>query len=237
MSNVLPSSKKKASKQDIKDIDDTSIYTSLLFELNIKAQDAVREFSLHDIDDREGLERKRIEMHDTFTELYNTIAAFNEQIMIDDFDLAYLRNRAAQSEGEAKEQLEAALEELDDDLFVGGTEDELAGALVGEAKEDVAHDLVAAGCLPDLDGVDGGHHELLASGGVHLFADDAFDVVEGEPGEGEEGVDAGGDLVDEASAKEELVGGGVGLRGGLTEGLAEEPGVTHGEAMVTGGGQ
>ena len=112
MSNVLPSSKKKASKQESKDVDETTIFTSLLFELNIKAQDAVREFSLHDIDDREGLERKRIDMHDAFTELYDTIATFNEQIMIDDFDIAYLRNRATQSEGEVKEQLEAALEEL-----------------------------------------------------------------------------------------------------------------------------
>jgi len=112
LSNVLPSSKKKASKQESKDVDETTIFTSLLFELNIKAQDAVREFSLHDIDDREGLERKRIDMHDAFTELYDTIATFNEQIMIDDFDIAYLRNRATQSEGEVKEQLEAALEEL-----------------------------------------------------------------------------------------------------------------------------
>jgi hypothetical protein len=112
LSNVLPSSKKKASKQEEKDVDDTTIFTSLLYELNIKAQDAVREFSLHDIDDREGLEKKRIEMHDAFTELYDTISTFNEQIMIDDFDLAYLRNRAAQSEGEVKEQLESALEEL-----------------------------------------------------------------------------------------------------------------------------
>jgi hypothetical protein len=112
LSNVLPSSKKKASKQEEKDVDDTTIFTSLLYELNIKAQDAVREFSLHDIDDREGLEKKRIEMHDAFTELYDTISTFNEQIMIEDFDLAYLRNRAAQSEGEVKEQLESALEEL-----------------------------------------------------------------------------------------------------------------------------
>ncbi|MFW9788526.1 MAG: hypothetical protein ACFFE2_12985 [Candidatus Thorarchaeota archaeon] len=114
MSNILPSSKKKASKQESKEkeVEDTTIFTSLLFELNIKAQDAVREFSLHDIDDREGLEQKRIEMHDSFTELYDAIATFNEQIMIDDFDIAYLRNRAAQSEGEVKDQLENALEEL-----------------------------------------------------------------------------------------------------------------------------
>ncbi len=112
MSNVLPGSKKKASQQDDSDADDTTIFTSLLFELNIKAQDAVRDFSLHDIDDKEGLEKKRIEMHDAFTELYDTITAFNEQIMIDEFDLAYIRNRITQSEGEAKTQLESALEEL-----------------------------------------------------------------------------------------------------------------------------
>jgi hypothetical protein len=113
LSNVLPGSKKKASVPEEKEEEDTTaIYTSLLFELNIKAQDAVREFSLHDIDDRAGLEQKRIEMHDAFTELYDTIATFNEQIMVDEFDLAYLRNRATQSEGENKEQLENALEDL-----------------------------------------------------------------------------------------------------------------------------
>ncbi|MFW9975718.1 MAG: hypothetical protein ACFFDQ_10655, partial [Candidatus Thorarchaeota archaeon] len=112
MSNVLPGSKKKASQQDDSDTDDTAIFTSLLFELNIKAQDAVRDFSLHDIDDKEGLEKKRIEMHDAFTELYDTITAFNEQIMIEEFDLVYIRNRIAQSEGETKTQLESALEDL-----------------------------------------------------------------------------------------------------------------------------
>ncbi len=114
MSNVLPGSgkKKKTDPDDTIDLDDITIFTSLLFELNIKAQDAVREFSLHDIDDKEGLENKRIEMHDTFTELYDAIATFNEEIRTDDFDLAYLRNRIMQSEGEIKEQLEKALEEL-----------------------------------------------------------------------------------------------------------------------------
>ncbi len=110
MSNVLPRSKKK--KKDTTDNDDTIIYTSLLFELNIKAQDAVRELALHDIDDREGLENIRMKMHDAFTILYNTFAAFNEQIMIADFDVSYLRNRIGQSEGEVREQLEEALEEI-----------------------------------------------------------------------------------------------------------------------------
>jgi hypothetical protein len=112
VSNVLPSSKKKKKKKDTTETDDTIIYTSLLFELNIKAQDAVREFALHDIDNREGLEIKRMKMHDAFTILYNTFAAFNEQIMISDFDISYLRNRVGQSEGEVRDQLEEALEEV-----------------------------------------------------------------------------------------------------------------------------
>ena len=110
MSNVLPRAKKK--KKDTTDTDDTIIYTSLLFELNIKAQDAVRAFALHDIDDRSGLEKRRMNMHDAFTVLYNSFAAFNEQIMIADFDISYLRNRIGQSEGEVREQLEEALEEI-----------------------------------------------------------------------------------------------------------------------------
>jgi hypothetical protein len=112
LSNVLPGSKKKKDSKDSSDTDDIQIYTSVLFELNIKAQDAVRDFSLHDIDDREGLERKRIIMHDNFTDLYDMIAEFNEQIMIEDFDIAYLRNRIVGAEGERKEELEAALEDL-----------------------------------------------------------------------------------------------------------------------------
>ena len=113
MSNVLPGSKKTRKPVSSED-DDAPIFTSLLFELNLKAQDAVRDFSLHDIDDKEGIELKRIAMHDAFTELYDSIASFSQQIMVGDFDMAYLRNRVAQSEGEIKQQLETALEELED---------------------------------------------------------------------------------------------------------------------------
>lgn len=114
MSNVLPGSKKSRKPATDDDEDDAIIYTSLLFELNLKAQDAVMDFSLHDIDDKDGIELKRIAMHDAFTELYDTIASFSQQIMVGDFDMAYLRNRVAQSEGDIKQQLESALEDLED---------------------------------------------------------------------------------------------------------------------------
>ncbi|MGQ4911788.1 MAG: hypothetical protein ACP6KW_06405 [Candidatus Thorarchaeota archaeon] len=94
------------------EMDETVVYTSRLYELNIKAQDAVRDFALHDIDDREGLEKKRLAMHDAFTDLYDQLATFSEELMVEDFDIAYLKNRIAQTEGEMRQQLESALEEL-----------------------------------------------------------------------------------------------------------------------------
>ncbi len=92
--------------------DDIDVYTSKLYDLNIQAQDAVRDFALHDIDDRDGLEKKRIAMHDAYTELYDNVAAFSEEISGEEFDIHYLRERLPQAEGEAKEQIEAALNDL-----------------------------------------------------------------------------------------------------------------------------
>ncbi|MFX1369274.1 MAG: hypothetical protein ACFFAY_11785, partial [Promethearchaeota archaeon] len=94
------------------DFDDIEVYTSKLYDLNIQAQDAVRDFALHDIDDMDGLEKKRIAMHDAYTELYDNVAAFSEEISGEEFDIHYLRERLPQAEGEAKEQIEAALNEL-----------------------------------------------------------------------------------------------------------------------------
>jgi hypothetical protein len=92
--------------------DDTQIYTSSLFELNLKVQDAVRDFALHDIDDEEGIEKMRLQMHDSLTELYSVIAEFSEQTMVSDFEMGYLRNRAAQADNETRPQIEEALEDL-----------------------------------------------------------------------------------------------------------------------------
>jgi hypothetical protein len=92
--------------------DDIEVYTSKLYDLNIQAQDAVRDFALHDIDDMQGVEEKRIAMHDAFTDLYNEIATFSEEIRGEEFDIAYLRERIEYAEGDTKEQLENALKEL-----------------------------------------------------------------------------------------------------------------------------
>ncbi len=92
--------------------DNVTVHTSRLYELNILAQDGVKEFALTNIDDKETLERKRILMHDAFTELYDEIAKFSEQMMSDDFEIAYLRERYRAAEGEAKEQIREALEDI-----------------------------------------------------------------------------------------------------------------------------
>jgi len=125
--------------------------------------------------------------------------------------------------------LDLALEEVDDDLLVGGAEDELAFAAVLELHEDVGHGFVAAGFAPELGGLEGGHDDLLAADAVHLLADDLLDLAHDAPAEREVGEDAGGELLDEAGAEHELEVGAVGLGGGVAEGLAEEMGKAHGE--------
>ncbi|MCK5302576.1 MAG: hypothetical protein KAJ96_05480, partial [Candidatus Thorarchaeota archaeon] len=74
---VLSLSNRRQQKEDL--TDDVTVHTSRLYELNILAQDGVKEFAQTDIDDKEILERKRILMHDAFTDLYNEIATFSEQ--------------------------------------------------------------------------------------------------------------------------------------------------------------
>ncbi|TFG10493.1 hypothetical protein EU538_01695 [Candidatus Thorarchaeota archaeon] len=108
MSNVIP----RRDEKDEVDLEGIEVYTQQLMELNAQSQDAVRDFALHDIDDQEGIERELLEMHDTMTKLYDQVARFSEDIMTEDFDMAYLRERISQAEGESKQQLEQALEEL-----------------------------------------------------------------------------------------------------------------------------
>jgi len=111
LSNPLPKSSGEKSS-----FDDIAVYTKRLYKLNKEAQAAVREFSQHDVDDKEGLEAKRIAMHDAFTRLYDEIASFSEEVMGVDFDIAYLRDRIARAEGETKEQLQKALADLEAQL-------------------------------------------------------------------------------------------------------------------------
>jgi len=105
MDESSPSSKKDQER-------DVKVYSSRFFQLNLGIQDAVRDFILHDIDDTEGLESKRIQMHDAFTNLYEGIASFGQDVMAESFDMEFLRKGIVQAEPEVKEQMESALEDL-----------------------------------------------------------------------------------------------------------------------------
>jgi hypothetical protein len=94
VSNVIP----RRDEKDEVDLEGIEVYTQQLMELNAESQDAVRDFALHDIDDQEGIERELLEMHDTMTKLYDQVARFSEDIMTEDFDMAYLRERISQAE-------------------------------------------------------------------------------------------------------------------------------------------
>ena len=108
----MPALSRDAKKSKRSTGSDVVVYTSRLFELNATAQEAVRDFALHDIDDKEGLETKRIAMHDSFTTLYDEVAEFSEEIMGEEFDLAYIRNRLAAADGETRGKLEEAMKEI-----------------------------------------------------------------------------------------------------------------------------
>ncbi len=76
------------------------------------------------------------------------------------------------------------------DLFVGHAEAEIGAFAVLEAEHVLAHGGPAAGFDPNFGWDEGGEEELLADG-VHLFADDGDDLVDGPVAEEEVGVEAG----------------------------------------------
>ncbi len=111
------------------------------------------------------------------------------------------------------------------DLFVGHAQAQIGALAVFEAEHVVAHAGPAAALLPGLARQDAGQEELLGDL-VHLFADNADDLVKGALGEEEIVVDARAELADVAGAEQELVTGHFGVRRGLTQSGNEELGPT-----------
>ncbi len=119
MSNIIRRTSKEDKKTDEEpespvapDTEDSEVHTFKLFGLNLEAQDAVREFVLHDIDDRENFEEKRLKMHDAFTRLYHEIAEFTTALTTQDFEIALLKERLQSADDESRGQLEGMLKEL-----------------------------------------------------------------------------------------------------------------------------
>jgi len=108
-------------------------------------------------------------------------------------------------------------------LFVGHAEAEIGALAVCKPKHVLAHRRPAAGLFPKLAGHESGKKELLADG-VHFFADDGHNFVDGPIAEEEIGVEASTELADVAAAQKEFVAGDFGVGGELAEGGDEELG-------------
>ena len=96
-------------------------------------------------------------------------------------------------------------------------EDEFGAFAILEVEEVLPHDGFAAGLLPELYGVERGQEKLLADL-VHLFADDANDLIERALAEGEVAVNASAQLADVAGAEKKLMTGDFGVCRSFAEG-------------------
>ncbi len=94
-----------------------------------------------------------------------------------------------------------------DDLLVCRAETELASVAVAQPHQLGAVVVPAAGLVPELGGLDCGHHHLLAADGIHLFAHDLLDLVQRTPPQRQERVDASRRLADHAGAQQEPMRG------------------------------
>ena len=93
------------------------------------------------------------------------------------------------------------------DFFVRHAKAKVAAETVLQPEHVVAHDVPAAGFLPELGGVESGQQKFLRADRIHLGADDLLDFQQGPLGEKEITVDARGHLADVAGAQQELVAG------------------------------
>ena len=111
------------------------------------------------------------------------------------------------------------------DLFVRHAQAELGALAVLQAKHVVAHSGPAAALLPRLAGQNAGQEELLPDL-VHLFADDADDLVQRALPEEEVVVNARAELANVTGPQQELVAGHFGVCRGLAKGRNKELGPT-----------
>ena len=123
--------------------------------------------------------------------------------------------------------LDIGADDAGNHLLVGGGQHHGTAPAVLHGEQHLAHGLGPARLLPQFPGLQGGHHQLLAAGGVHLLADDVLDFAQGAPGQGQVGIDAGRHLVDEAGPQHEAVAGRFRLGRVLPQGLGHQLGESH----------
>ena len=101
---------------------------------------------------------------------------------------------------------------------------ELGSMAVREAEQIVAVFLVPVGGLVGLFRQERRELDFLESGGVHLFADDAFDVAEHFPAEGEPAESPGRSAADVARTYQKAMAGNLCVRRIVTQCSQEEIG-------------
>ena len=139
-----------------------------------------------------------------------------------------------EDDGEVPVALDVGLDDVGDDLLVGGGQHQRTAPPVFQREQVVAEGGAAAGLLPELGGLEGGHEDFLAARRVHLLTDDVLDLAQGAPGQGQVGVDPGGDLVNQAGAEHEAVAGRLGLGRVLPQGAGNQLGHSHGDGFLSG---
>ena len=113
------------------------------------------------------------------------------------------------------------------DLFVGHGEAEVASEAILEAEKVVAHDVPAAGFLPDLGRIERGQVHLLPADRVHLLAYNLLDLEQRALRQEQVAVDAGRKLAHVAGAQQQLMAGDLGFDGVLTQRGYKQPAPVH----------
>ncbi|MND53213.1 hypothetical protein D3C80_442450 [compost metagenome] len=117
--------------------------------------------------------------------------------------------------------------EVGDDFLMGRADAELALMAVVQAQQLGAVLFPAAGFLPQLGRLHGGHQHFQGTGGIHLFADHCLDLAQHPQAHRQPGVEAGGELADHAGAQQQLVADHHGIGGGFLEGRQQVLTGTH----------
>jgi hypothetical protein len=112
---------------------------------------------------------------------------------------------------------DAAPENIRDHLLVGRPIEHRPLVTVGDPQHLLAVIVVTAALLPELGRLDRRHEDLVASGAVHLLADDLLNAAQHAQAERQPTIDAGRALADHARTKHELVRHDLRLGGRLLE--------------------
>ena len=123
--------------------------------------------------------------------------------------------------------VDIGLDHVGQQLFVSGREHERTLAAVVQPEEFAAHRVTAAGQVPVLERLEGGHLNFLTARGVHFLSNDLLDLSKRAEREGHVAIDARGRLVDHSCAEHQAVACKLCLCWIVPQGLAEHSGHSH----------